>query len=96
MIALLALRPLRICNFVNLRLQDNLFIHHDIAWFRFQTYETKNGQYLELPYPNELFSQLGRYIGKIRPIFIRGTASPYLCLFETRGANARSRVAENN
>src|SRR5215813_2816593 len=31
MIALLALRPLRICNFVNLRLQDNLFIHHDIA-----------------------------------------------------------------
>jgi integrase len=80
MIALLALRPLRICNFVNLRLQDNLFIHHDIAWFRFQTYETKNGQYLELPYPNELFSQLGRYIGKIRPIFIRGTASPYLWL----------------
>ena len=80
MIALLALRPLRISNFVNLRLQGNLFVHHDIAWFRFQTYETKNGQYLEFPYPNELFSQLGRYIREIRPILIRRTASPYLWL----------------
>ena len=77
MIALLALRPLRICNFVNLRLQNNLLIYHDIAWFRFQRYETKNGQYLELPYPKELISQLRRYIREVRPIFMRGTVSPY-------------------
>jgi hypothetical protein len=95
MIALLALRPLRICNFVNLRLQDNLFIQCD-CMISISNTRNKNGQYLEFPYPNELFSRLSRYIRKIRPIFIRGTASPYLCLFETRGANARSRVAENN
>lgn len=80
MIALLAPRPLRISNFVNIRLQKNLLIYHDTAWFRFQTYETKNGRYLEFPYPNELFSQLGRYIKEIRPKLIRGTALPYLCL----------------
>jgi integrase len=80
MIALLALRQLRISNFVNIRLQKNLLIYHDTAWFRFQTYETKNGRYLEFPYPNELFSQLGRYIKEIRPKFISGTALPYLWL----------------
>src|SRR5262249_38325992 len=56
------------------------FIHHDIAWFRFKPCEMKNGQYFELPYPNELFSQLVRYIRDIRPKFIGGTASPYLWL----------------
>jgi len=80
MIALLALRPLRISNFVNLRLQDNLVICDNAAWFRFKTCETKNGQYFKFPYPNQLFPQLARYIREFRPKLIRGAASPYLWL----------------
>ena len=80
MIALLALRPLRIHNFASLRLQYNLIISCDTAWFRFGKAAMKNGHVLEVPYPAELLPQLYRYIRHIRPVLLEDRSSSHLWL----------------
>jgi site-specific recombinase XerD len=80
MIALLALRPLRIRNFANLRLQYDIVLSGDIAWFRLSKTQTKTGQTLQIPYPMELLPQLHQYVTEIRRRFLRESSQSRLWL----------------
>jgi len=84
MIALLALRPLRIRNFANLRLQHDIILSEDTAWFRLSRTETKTGQTFQIPYPIELLPQLHQYVKQIRGRFLR-EHSPHQLWLSRRG-----------
>jgi integrase/recombinase XerD len=84
MIALLALRPLRIRNFVNLRLQHDIILSEDTAWFRLSKTQTKTGQPFQIPYPMELLPQLYQYVKQIRGRFLREN-SPHQLWLSRRG-----------
>ena len=71
MIALLALRPLRIRNFANLRLQHDIILSGDVAWIHLSQTQTKTGHVMQIPFPMELLPQLHQYITKIRRRFLR-------------------------
>jgi integrase len=80
MIALLALRPLRIRNFANLRLQHDIILSEDIAWLRLSKTQTKTGQALQIPYPMELLPQLHQYVTEIRLRLLRESSPSQLWL----------------
>jgi integrase len=70
MIALLAVRPLRRRNFARLEVGHNLFRQGDGYWLRFDGSETKTGQPIEAPLPEDLLSQLEHYLAVHRPFLL--------------------------
>jgi hypothetical protein len=84
-IALLALRPLRIHNFANLRLQHDIILSEDIAWFRLSKTQTKTGQAMQIPFPMELLPQLHQYVTQIRWKFLREGSPMSSCGFPDAG-----------
>ncbi len=66
-IALLAMRPLRMGNFLSVRLGIHLTERHGVLWLCFPGEETKNGLDLEYPFPPGLLAHLRRYLDAVRP-----------------------------
>ncbi len=66
-VALLAMRPLRMGNFLSVRLGVHLADRHGVPWLCFPGAETKNGLDLEFPFPPGLLGNLRHYVGAVRP-----------------------------
>ena len=66
-IALLAMRPLRMGNFLSVRLGVHLTERHGVLWLCFPGEESKNGLDLEYPFPPGLLGHLHRYLDAVRP-----------------------------
>ena len=67
-VALLALRPLRMRNFWSITIGEHL-VYVSSGWqLRFEGHETKNHRPLEIPFPEELYSSLERYLAVYRPL----------------------------
>jgi integrase/recombinase XerD len=71
-IALLAMRPLRMRNFTNIRIGLNLVREGAAWWLRFDANETKTKQVIDEPFPLDLYLQLGRYLSVYRPMLTAG------------------------
>lgn len=69
MLALLAMRPLRLTNFAELRLGDSLLFSGTQAWIRINGAETKTGATFDLPFPRQLVSELYYYLSGPRLAF---------------------------
>ena len=67
MIALLALRPLRLANLVQLELGRELVRRGGAWWLELQGTDTKTGEPLELPFPDDLVPALEAYLTTWRP-----------------------------
>ena len=67
MLALLAMRPLRLANFVNIEIDRHLVNRAGALWLSFEAAETKNRRALEFPYPDNLIDHLGHYLRDVRP-----------------------------
>ncbi len=83
MIALLALRPLRLGNFTGIEIDRHLLRRGDGYQLRFAASETKPRRRLEFPVPVALVGCLERYMAIYRPI---------LCLRFRRGSPASMRL----
>ena len=66
-VALLAMRPLRMGNFLGVRLGVHLAERHGVPWLSFPGEETKNGLDLEFPFPPDLLRNLRHYVDAVRP-----------------------------
>jgi hypothetical protein len=66
MIALLALRPLRLRSFVSLRLRESIVLYRDDAWIYIPGTLSKTGLGLNVPFPQELFPELLFYLSRVR------------------------------
>lgn len=69
-IALLSVRPLRLANFVNLSLGDNIIVRHGRIWLSIPACETKNRLNLEYSFPQQLRRHLAFYLKHVRPWFL--------------------------
>ena len=67
MLALLALRPLRLANFVGIELGRHLVDRGGTSWLTFEAAETKNRKALDFPFPDNLLPHLRHYLRQIRP-----------------------------
>ena len=67
MLALLAMRPLRLGNFVGIEIDRHLVNRAGTLWLTFDAAETKNRKPLDFPYPENLMDQLGHYLREVRP-----------------------------
>ncbi len=67
MIALLAARPLRRCNFAAIALNRHLIREGDAYWLRFEGSETKTGEAIEATFPQVLVPRLETYLSEHRP-----------------------------
>jgi len=74
MVALLAMRPMRIGAFVGLRLRDSVILYRAAAWLRIRADQSKTGCPMEIPFPPMLFADLLFYLRRVRPSF-RGSTS---------------------
>jgi len=69
-IALLAMRPLRRRNFVEMILHRHL-VREGQGWhIRFSSNETKTGEPIDVPCPRELVPYLERYLARYRPLLM--------------------------
>jgi integrase/recombinase XerD len=91
-IALLALRPLRMRNLGMIRWGEHLIHRHGSWWLLFSGSETKNRQPLECPFPAELVTALERYLTVYRPILLtrggRQAPGPIAALWVSRDGTA--------
>jgi integrase len=71
MIALLATRPLRLANLVQLELGRELVRRGDTWWLEIPGAATKNGELIELPVPDDLVEALESYLAVWRPQLAR-------------------------
>jgi site-specific recombinase XerD len=67
-IALLAVRPLRLANFLGVTLGVHLVMRHGTPWLCFESTETKNRMDLEFPFPTSLSEHLAHYLEVVRPV----------------------------
>ncbi len=67
-IALLALRPLRRRNFAGLRLGEHVVQRGEGWWLQVSGAETKNGDPIEMPWPEVLIAPLESYLALHRPV----------------------------
>lgn len=74
-IALLALRPLRISNFEAIEIGRHLRLIGDAYWLVFDKFETKTRRPIEVPCPSELTPHIERYLQVYRPILLRRAAA---------------------
>ena len=65
--ALLALRPLRLGNFLDVRIGVHLTNRFGVPWLCIAGAETKNRMDLEFPFPTELLEDLDHYLRVVRP-----------------------------
>jgi integrase len=72
MIALLALRPLRLRNLTALTLGESLRRQGNGWWIVLSEEATKNRQPLELPFPDRLVLALEGYLDRVRPLLLEG------------------------
>jgi integrase/recombinase XerD len=70
-IALLAVRPLRLRNLAGLVLDHNLVRRGDGWWLEVAAEETKNKDPIELPWPDALVPALEIYLNRYRPFLAR-------------------------
>jgi integrase/recombinase XerD len=70
MIALLAYRPMRAKNFVNMKLQENLILIGNCWHIKFNPSETKNKKHFEAEFPISLNDQLDKYLSIHRPFLL--------------------------
>ncbi len=75
MVALLALRPLRLRNLAMIEIDRHLVQQNDAWWLLFQAEETKTGQPIEMPVPDVLEVPLWRYLEVHRPDLLQGGTS---------------------
>lgn len=92
MLALLAVRPLRLSNFAELRLGENLIFCRSRAWIRIAGNGTKTGAALEVPFPRRLLSGLQYYLGGPRLAFPNARVLPSLWISD-RGTPMTDQVA---
>jgi integrase/recombinase XerD len=71
-IALLAVRPLRLANFVALKTGESLQFRGQTLWICFEGHETKNGRPLEFLFPHDIRSQYEHYQQFVRPYLALG------------------------
>jgi integrase/recombinase XerD len=71
-IALLALRPLRLANFLGLRLRSSVTDRRGAVWLDVPGEQTKTGLPLLLPVPSQLRAKLAFYLRVIRPTLAVG------------------------
>ncbi|MFL5334713.1 MAG: tyrosine-type recombinase/integrase [Geminicoccaceae bacterium] len=76
MIALLALRPLRLGNFASLTLGESLQRQGSRWWIVLAAEETKNRHPLELPFPDTLVPALDHYLVQVRPRLLGTSREP--------------------
>lgn len=67
-IALLALRPFRKRNFAGLKIGTHLVQQNGAWWLVISSDETKTGQPIEVPFPEQLVPHLERYLRHHRPL----------------------------
>ena len=78
MIALLAVRPLRVSNMASIRIGHHL-VGRGQSWLLvFEAHEVKNRRPLELPFPDGLTPYLDRYLEHWRPVLVGGQESDRL------------------
>lgn len=70
MIALLALRPLRVTNFLGISMEHHLRRAGNRAILSFEAAETKTKRPIEATWPAELLPSLDRYFDQVRPILM--------------------------
>ncbi|MEO3476019.1 hypothetical protein AAFN86_29560 [Roseomonas sp. CAU 1739] len=75
MIALLALRPLRVTNFLGIAIGRHLRRSGDRVTLNFAGDETKTKRPIETPWPAELIPNLDRYLEHVRPILMAAKVS---------------------
>jgi integrase len=71
MIALLAARPLRRRNFMDIEIGRHLVQNGDSYWLRFDGPETKTGEPIEAPVPQTLAPFLERYLSEYQPFLLQ-------------------------
>lgn len=92
MLALLAMRPLRLTNFAELRLGEDLLFSGNQAWIRIMGAETKTGATFDLPFPRQLLAELHYYLRGPRLAFPNAELSASLWLSD-RGTPMSDQVA---
>ncbi|GGJ44020.1 site-specific integrase [Neoroseomonas lacus] len=75
MIALLALRPLRVTNFLGITIGRHLRRSGDRVTLSFAGEETKTKRPIETIWPEELLLSLDRYLAEVRPILMAAKVS---------------------
>lgn len=83
LLALAALRPLRLRNLAMIELDRHLVGPAGDRHLRFAGDETKNGDPLGLPFPADLEPWIVRYLREARPILLRGRQYPRLWIGAT-------------
>ena len=76
MVAMLAARPMRLRNFLALRLQDTFLINGDAARISFRATHTKTGRPIDWGLPEALLPVITHYLAEVRPILRRAVADP--------------------
>jgi integrase/recombinase XerD len=71
MVALMALRPLRLTNFSSLKISEDFVLERDTWTIQIPGENVKNGQPLEFTFPDALLPHLDLYLKKVRPSFSR-------------------------
>ena len=78
MVALLALRPLRLRNLAMIEIDRHLVQQNGAWWLLFRAEETKTGEPIEVPVPDILEAPLWRYLEVHRPDLLQGGTSQRL------------------
>ena len=87
MLALLALRPLRLANFVGIEIGRHLLDCDGKSWLMFQAAETKNRKTINFPFPENLLPHLRHYLRHVRPCLCgQTTGRNPLAVFQEPGA----------
>lgn len=92
MLALLAMRPLRLNNFAELRLGEDLVFCRNRAWIRVAGTDTKTGATFDAPFPQQLFAELEYYLNGPRLAFPNASVLPSLWISD-RGTSMTGQVA---
>jgi integrase/recombinase XerD len=74
MIALLALRPLRLANFIGTEIGSHLAERGGKQWISFTAAETKNKRAIDFPFPTNLLRHLKHYLVHVRPFLCEQTS----------------------
>jgi site-specific recombinase XerD len=78
MLALLALRPLRLRNLAMIEIDRHLVQQNGAWWLLFRAEETKTGEPIEVPVPEVLEAHLWHYLEVHRPALLQGRISQRL------------------
>lgn len=78
MVAFLAIHPIRLANFTNIRIGTHLVLDADAPWLRFSRHETKEKREMTFPLAPSLHEPLADYLEHCRPVLLRGETSDAL------------------